>query len=145
MESGVKRYFMIDKVFFDSLFDLISHYQSHPLRSSKFSITLGKPAPPLNQHEEKSWYQANLSRTQVGYNNPASWDQDKSGIELYLELSQPVSSIIRTLPYLVGLLDMSTKQRDMCLQKLSHRHHRSYYVDYRVVAIACTVYGTERI
>jgi hypothetical protein len=28
MESGVKRYFMIDKVFFDSLFDLISHYQA---------------------------------------------------------------------------------------------------------------------
>ena len=67
METGVKLYYMIDKVYFESLFDLISHYQSHPLRSSKFSITLGKPAPPLNQHEEKAWYQANLSRTQVGY------------------------------------------------------------------------------
>ncbi len=40
-------------------------FQAHPLRSSKFSITLGKPAPPLNQHEEKPWYKANLSRAQV--------------------------------------------------------------------------------
>jgi hypothetical protein len=40
-------------------------FQAHPLRSSKFSITLGKPAPPLNQHEEKAWYKANLSRAQV--------------------------------------------------------------------------------
>jgi len=65
LETGVKRYYMIDKVYFDSLFDLISHYQSHPLRSSKFSITLGKPAPPTNPHEGKPWFHAILSRGQA--------------------------------------------------------------------------------
>jgi hypothetical protein len=39
MESGVKRYFMIDKVFFDSLFDLISHYQAG-CTSISFNIVL---------------------------------------------------------------------------------------------------------
>ena len=32
VESGVKRFYLIDQMFFDSLFDLIQHYQSHPLR-----------------------------------------------------------------------------------------------------------------
>ena len=50
-------------MYFDSLFDLITHYQSHPLRSSKFSITLGKPAPPTNPHEDRPWFHAQLSRS----------------------------------------------------------------------------------
>lgn len=56
---------MIDKVYFDSLFDLITHYQTHPLRSSKFSITLGKPAPPPNPHEDRVWFHAQMSRNQA--------------------------------------------------------------------------------
>ncbi len=34
-------------------------------RSSKFSLTLGKPAPPPNPHEDRIWFHANLSRIQV--------------------------------------------------------------------------------
>jgi len=65
LDTGVKRFYMIDKVFFDTLFDLITHYQTHPLRSSKFSITLGKPAPPPNPHEDKPWFHKQISRTQA--------------------------------------------------------------------------------
>jgi len=62
MESGIKRFYLIDQVFFDSLYDLVVHYQTHNLRSSKFLITLGKGAPPPNQHEDRSWYHGSLSR-----------------------------------------------------------------------------------
>jgi phosphatidylinositol phospholipase C gamma-1 len=50
-ENGSVRYFLIEQVFFDSLYNLISYYQGSPLVSSKFSITLGKAVPPPNQHE----------------------------------------------------------------------------------------------
>jgi len=65
LDTGVKRFHMIDKVYFDSLFDLVTHYQTHPLRSSKFSITLGKPAPPPNPHEDRVWYHPNITRSQA--------------------------------------------------------------------------------
>jgi len=62
MESGVKRFYLIDQMFFDSLYDLVVHYQTHNLRSSKFLITLGKGAPPPNQHEDRPWYHGTVSR-----------------------------------------------------------------------------------
>ena len=52
-ENGTVRYYLIDQVLFDSLYSLITHYQTHPLRSAKFAITLGKAVPPPNQHEGK--------------------------------------------------------------------------------------------
>ena len=65
VESGVKKFYLIDQMLFDSLFDLITHYQNHPLRSSKFNITLGKGATPPSQHEGKEWFRANTSRSQA--------------------------------------------------------------------------------
>jgi len=62
MESGVKRFYLIDQMFFDSLYDLVVHYQTHNLRSSKFLITLGKGAPPPNQHEDRPWYHGTVAR-----------------------------------------------------------------------------------
>jgi len=62
MESGVKRFYLIDQVYFESLYDLIVYYQNHNLRSSKFFITLGKGAPPPNQHENMAWYHGTVSR-----------------------------------------------------------------------------------
>jgi phosphatidylinositol phospholipase C gamma-1 len=53
MENGLSRYYLIDQVFFDSLYSLVSHYQTHPLRSAKFNITLSRPVPPQNPHEGK--------------------------------------------------------------------------------------------
>ena len=65
MENGAVRYYLIDQFFFDSLFSLISHYQSHPLRSARFQILLGKPVPPQNPHEGKPWFHSNCNRQQA--------------------------------------------------------------------------------
>ncbi|RWS31552.1 phospholipase C gamma-like protein, partial [Leptotrombidium deliense] len=61
-EHGNKKYYLIDSVSFNSLYSLINHYQSHPLRSPEFSITLNEPVPQPNNHENKDWYHANMSR-----------------------------------------------------------------------------------
>ena len=53
MENGTVRYYLIQEQFFDSLYSLICYYQTHSLRSTKFSITLGRAVPPPNQHEDK--------------------------------------------------------------------------------------------
>ena len=65
MENGAVRYYLIDQFFFDSLFSLITHYQSHPLRSARFQILLGKPVPPQNPHEGKPWFHSNCNRQQA--------------------------------------------------------------------------------
>ena len=62
VENGLKRFYLIDQVFFPNLYELIVHYQSHPLRSSKFQIVLGEGAPQPNRHEDKPWYWANCTR-----------------------------------------------------------------------------------
>lgn len=56
VEAGVKKFYLIDNLNFDNLYDLITHYQSHPLRSSKFQIVLGEGAPQPNRHEDKPWF-----------------------------------------------------------------------------------------
>ncbi|TRY67123.1 hypothetical protein TCAL_13126 [Tigriopus californicus] len=64
-ENGNIRYYLVDQVFFDSLYSLITHYQTNPVVSPKFSIILGRAVPPPNQHEGMSWYHANCSRQQA--------------------------------------------------------------------------------
>ena len=65
MENGTVRYYLIDQHFFDSLYNLISHYQSHPLRSARFQILLGNPVPPQNPHEGKPWFHSKCNRQQA--------------------------------------------------------------------------------
>ena len=48
-DNGAIRFYLVDQVFFDSLYSLITHYQQNPLVSPKFSITLGRAVPPPNQ------------------------------------------------------------------------------------------------
>ena len=62
MENGTVRYYLIQEQYFDSLYSLICHYQTHSLRSTKFSIMLGRAVPPPNQHEDKAWFHKNVSR-----------------------------------------------------------------------------------
>eukprot|EP00095_Tigriopus_kingsejongensis_P002053 maker-scaffold254_size236139-snap-gene-1.12 protein:Tk02053 transcript:maker-scaffold254_size236139-snap-gene-1.12-mRNA-1 annotation:"1-phosphatidylinositol -bisphosphate phosphodiesterase gamma-1" len=64
-ENGSIRYYLVDQVFFDSLYSLITHYQSNPVVSPKFSITLGRAVPPPNQHEGMSWFHASCSRQEA--------------------------------------------------------------------------------
>ena len=60
-----KRFYLIDQVYFDSLYDLIVHYQAHPLRSSKFQLVLGEAAPQPNRHEDKPWFHSACTRDQA--------------------------------------------------------------------------------
>ena len=53
------------QVYFDSLYDLILHYQTHPLRSTKFQIVLGEAAPQPNRHEDKPWFHSSCTREQA--------------------------------------------------------------------------------
>ena len=61
MENGTVRYYLIQEQFFDSLYSLICHYQTHSLRSTKFSIMLGRAVPPPNQHEDKVIVELSIS------------------------------------------------------------------------------------
>jgi phosphatidylinositol phospholipase C gamma-1 len=62
--TGTK-YHLIDSVTFDTLYGLITHYQSHPLRSQEFSIQLTEPVPQPNSHESKDWYHSSMTRVQA--------------------------------------------------------------------------------
>ncbi|XP_033208477.1 1-phosphatidylinositol 4,5-bisphosphate phosphodiesterase gamma-1 isoform X2 [Belonocnema kinseyi] len=62
-EMGQTQYYLIDTNCFDSLYSLITHYRSHPLRSQEFVITLQEPVPQPSKHEEKEWWHADCSRT----------------------------------------------------------------------------------
>ena len=60
-----QRFYLIDQVFFDSLYDLVAHYQSHALRSSKFQLKLGEAAVAPCRHEDQPWYHGQLGRGQA--------------------------------------------------------------------------------
>lgn len=62
--NGTK-YHLIESVTFDTLYGLITHYQSHQLRSQEFSIYLTEPVPQPNSHESKDWYHQNMTRAQA--------------------------------------------------------------------------------
>ncbi|XP_052746771.1 1-phosphatidylinositol 4,5-bisphosphate phosphodiesterase gamma-1 isoform X2 [Bicyclus anynana] len=62
LDRGLTKYYLIDSVCFDSLYDLITHYRQHPLRSQEFLITLKEPVPQPNKHEGKEWWQGTCSR-----------------------------------------------------------------------------------
>ncbi|KAK8783444.1 hypothetical protein V5799_010196 [Amblyomma americanum] len=62
-ERGQTKYYLIDTGAFDTLYNLISHYQTHPLRSQEFYMYLNEPVPQPNKHEGKEWYHANMTRT----------------------------------------------------------------------------------
>ena len=64
-ENGRTKYYMIDTLTFDSLYDLVTHYRTHPLRSQEFLITLKEPVPQPSQHEGKEWYHSALTRQQA--------------------------------------------------------------------------------
>ncbi|KAL1117080.1 hypothetical protein AAG570_004408, partial [Ranatra chinensis] len=64
-DRGQTKYSLIDTNSFDSLYSLITHYRTHPLRSQEFLITLAEPVPQPNEHEGKEWYHPNATRMQA--------------------------------------------------------------------------------
>ncbi|KAI1297248.1 1-phosphatidylinositol 4,5-bisphosphate phosphodiesterase gamma-1 [Halotydeus destructor] len=63
--GGRPKFCLIDTVPFDTLFALISHYQSYPLRSQEFEIKLTEPVPLPNSHEDKDWYHSAVTKAQA--------------------------------------------------------------------------------
>ncbi|XP_022652107.1 1-phosphatidylinositol 4,5-bisphosphate phosphodiesterase gamma-1-like isoform X2 [Varroa jacobsoni] len=61
-ERGQTKYYLIDSVCFDTLYSLVTHYQTHPLRSQEFYMYLTEPVPQPNSHEGKEWYSATISK-----------------------------------------------------------------------------------
>lgn len=55
LDHGQNKFYLIDTVMFDSLYSLILHYQSHPLRSQEFFMNLSEPVPQPNRHENKEY------------------------------------------------------------------------------------------
>ncbi|KAG1709767.1 1-phosphatidylinositol 4,5-bisphosphate phosphodiesterase gamma-1 [Nymphon striatum] len=65
LDHGQNKFYLIDTVMFDSLYSLIVHYQSHPLRSQEFYMNLNEPVPQPNRHENKDWFHCNLERAEA--------------------------------------------------------------------------------
>lgn len=51
-ERGQMKYFLVDNLTFDSLYELINHYKTNRLRSQNFEMTLKEPVP---SHLGKPW------------------------------------------------------------------------------------------
>ncbi|XP_034862211.1 1-phosphatidylinositol 4,5-bisphosphate phosphodiesterase gamma-1 isoform X3 [Mirounga angustirostris] len=64
-DAGAPKFFLTDNLVFDSLYDLITHYQQVPLRCNEFEMRLSEPVPQTNAHESKEWYHASLTRAQA--------------------------------------------------------------------------------
>lgn len=63
--GGITKYFLTDSLMFDSLYALITHYQSHPLRSQEFQVYLKEPVPQPNSHENQEWYHEKITKSQA--------------------------------------------------------------------------------
>nr|XP_005986803.1 PREDICTED: 1-phosphatidylinositol 4,5-bisphosphate phosphodiesterase gamma-1 isoform X2 [Latimeria chalumnae] len=64
-EAGNPKFYLTDNLVFDSLYALITHYQTVPLRCNEFEMRLSEAVPQTNAHESKEWYHANLLRGQA--------------------------------------------------------------------------------
>ncbi|XP_054722477.1 1-phosphatidylinositol 4,5-bisphosphate phosphodiesterase gamma-1-like, partial [Uloborus diversus] len=64
-ERGQTKYYLIDTISFDTLYSLITYYQSNQLRSPEFCMCLTEPVPQPNKHEGKEWFHANMTRIQA--------------------------------------------------------------------------------
>uniref|UniRef100_A0A8C4Q6K7 Phosphoinositide phospholipase C n=1 Tax=Eptatretus burgeri TaxID=7764 RepID=A0A8C4Q6K7_EPTBU len=56
------RYYLTENLLFDSIYSLVLHYRTVPLRCDNFELCLTEPAPQPDAHEAKEWYHHNLSR-----------------------------------------------------------------------------------
>ncbi|CAG0883545.1 unnamed protein product [Cyprideis torosa] len=65
VRRGRTRYFIIDSMQFDSLYSLITHYRSHPLRSREFNVDLRTPVPQPAGHLGQPWFKGEMSRLEA--------------------------------------------------------------------------------
>ncbi|XP_048507908.1 1-phosphatidylinositol 4,5-bisphosphate phosphodiesterase gamma-1-like isoform X2 [Athalia rosae] len=61
-EDGRTKFFLHELHIFDSIYDLIIFYRSHPIKTQAFTITLQDPVPQPSTHVGKNWWHANCNR-----------------------------------------------------------------------------------
>ena len=54
-ERGQVKYYLIENKLFDSLYDLITFYRQHPLKSHEFEQVLTEPVPQPESHCGKEY------------------------------------------------------------------------------------------
>ncbi|KAL5466720.1 hypothetical protein EMCRGX_G030868 [Ephydatia muelleri] len=64
-EGGKTKFYLIEQTLFDSIYELIMHYKTNPLKSQTFEQVLAEPVPQQNSHLGKAWFHENLSRTEA--------------------------------------------------------------------------------
>ncbi|XP_056137808.1 1-phosphatidylinositol 4,5-bisphosphate phosphodiesterase gamma-2 [Lampris incognitus] len=64
-EEGYTYYFLTPNLHFPSLYALIQHYRSNPLRSHDFELRLTDAVPKADPHLQEGWFYSNLSRGQA--------------------------------------------------------------------------------
>ncbi|XP_055951675.1 1-phosphatidylinositol 4,5-bisphosphate phosphodiesterase gamma-1-like [Argiope bruennichi] len=64
-ESGQAKYFLIDNSYFDTICNLITYYQSNPLKTHESCIRLTEPVSQIKKHEEMEWFHSNMTRAQA--------------------------------------------------------------------------------
>ncbi|KAF4520293.1 hypothetical protein B566_EDAN004352, partial [Ephemera danica] len=64
-DKGQTKYFLHDTICFDSLYSLITHYRSNPLRSQEFLISLREPVPQPSKHKGMPWFHSQCTRAEA--------------------------------------------------------------------------------
>jgi len=59
--SGQTKFYLIEQKTFDSLYNLVTYYRSHPLRSQNFAQILTEPIPQPDAHKNKPYDGFSLS------------------------------------------------------------------------------------
>lgn len=54
--QGKVKYYLIDSVMFETLYYLVTYYQSNPLKSPEMTVLLSEPVPPCIYCDDKEWF-----------------------------------------------------------------------------------------
>ncbi|XP_067931452.1 1-phosphatidylinositol 4,5-bisphosphate phosphodiesterase gamma-1-like [Watersipora subatra] len=63
--GGRVKYFLVENLVFDSLYELIEFYKHNKLRSQNFELCLREPVPKIPSPRGKEWYHENLGRKEA--------------------------------------------------------------------------------
>jgi len=61
-EWGQVKYYLVDTLTFDSLYSLVTHYRSNPIRGLEFHVRLTEAVPQPQSHEGKPWFNRSIDR-----------------------------------------------------------------------------------
>lgn len=75
-ENGQVKYFLVENLTFDSLYELVEHYKRNRLRSANFELSLREPVPKVQLPYGKEW---------VVFHSPPLrlWRSSESNIDVF--------------------------------------------------------------